>query len=107
MKYEPYADKGRPINYGMLEILLVGLLLVVLWNWKHTEHSWWKAFSPANQRVLQGICFEAVGSAFLWLRLKQRASLWPSSFWDFRSLLGTFGCLIAGIVCFVEAFQLR
>lgn len=70
MKYEPYADKGKPTNYAVLELLAIGLLLAVLWSWKHTEHSWWNSFSLANQRFIQGVCLEAVGTAFLWLRVK-------------------------------------
>jgi len=106
MKYEPYADKGRPTNYAMVELLLVALLLAALWGWRHTGHSWWNSVSPANRRFIEGVCLEAVGSAFLWLRVK-RGSPWPSSLWDLRNLLLDLACLIGGIVCFVEAFRLR
>jgi hypothetical protein len=106
MKYEPYADKGRPTNYVILELLAICSLLAVLWGWKHTEHSWWNSFSVANRRFIAAVCLETVGAVFLWLRIK-RGSLWPSSIWDFRDLLFVIACLIAGIVGFVEVFQLR
>jgi len=105
MKYEPYADKGRPTNYAVLELLAIGLLLAVLWGWKHTEHPWWNSFSGANRKFIEAVCLEAVGAALLWLRIK-RGSLWPSGLWDLRNFLFIVASLIAGIVCFVEAFQL-
>jgi len=106
MERYPKSYASSEGKYGLLQVLLCGIMLLALWLWKFVrKFAWWIALSPFAQRLIEGLCLGAVGVVFLWVGIRGRAQRRGLS--EAKYFVMDIAMMLGGAVCIVEAFRLR